>query len=163
MTEDPSEHPEGHPEGRLRPLSGGVLAVCATVGLVGGWLVHRVADRLGETPPVVTWSQGIVLALLAGVLALVARATSRTLEEREPVEAYRMVNRLVLARASALVGALAAGGYAGYAISWLGDGSDMVGTRLLTAALAALGGLLFLAAALWLERACRVRSDGEES
>ena len=31
------------------------------------------------------------------------------------------MNRLVLARACALVGALVAAGYVGYAVSWLGD------------------------------------------
>ena len=36
-------------------------------------------------------------------------------------EPHRAVNRLVLGRAGALVGALVAGGYAGYAVSWIGS------------------------------------------
>ena len=37
----------------------------------------------------------------------------------------------MLARACALVGALAAGGYAGYAVTWLGDASELADERLL--------------------------------
>ena len=56
-------------------------------------------------------------------------------------------------------GNLAAGVYTGYGITCLGDPSELAGERLLRCAVAALGGLLVMAASLGLERACRVPSD----
>jgi lysylphosphatidylglycerol synthetase-like protein (DUF2156 family) len=128
-------------------------------GLVGGWLLHPVAERLGGSAPVVSWVQGAVLFFVAALLLLVARHTRRTQDGGERLEPHRAVNRLVLARASALVGALVAGGYAGYAVSWLGDPAQLADQRVLRSAVAALGGVAITITALLLERACRVRSD----
>lgn len=150
--------------GHLRPLSGGPLAGLAVAGLVTGWLLHPLAVRATGSAPVVTWLQGAVLLFVALVLGVLARATHRSLQvEREPMEPQLAVNRLVLARACALVGALVAGGYAGYAVSWLGDASEMAGQRLATSLLAAAGGVAVVITSLLLERACRVRRDGPET
>jgi hypothetical protein len=72
-----------------------------------------------------------------------------------------MVNRFVLARACALVGALVGGFYLGFALSWLGQGSELAGDRMLRSAVAALGAAAMTLAAVLLERACRVRSDDD--
>jgi hypothetical protein len=77
----------------------------------------------------------------------------------ERLEPHRMVNRLVLARACALVGALVAGGYAGYAVSWLGVDAELAAQRAWRSAAAAAGGVAMVITSLLLERACRVRSD----
>ena len=63
--------------------------------------------------------------------------------------------------ALAVVGALIAGGYTGYAVAQLGGASELAETRLWHSALAALAGLGVMVAALWLEHACRV-PDGEK-
>ena len=171
MTQDPSGHdpagsegqhgPDGR-EGRLQPLSPGSLTAAAVVGLVAGWLLHPVAERIDGSAPVVTWLQGLVLFFVAVVLGGVAWATHRTLDGRAPrLEPHQAVNRFVLARASALAGALVAGGYAGYAVSWLGDGSEMAGQRLVTSLVAAAGGVAVVISSLLLERACRVPPDGD--
>ncbi len=47
----------------------------------------------------------------------------------ERLEPHQAVNRLVLARACALVGALVAGGYLGYALSWLGVDAELARQR----------------------------------
>jgi high-affinity Fe2+/Pb2+ permease len=73
------------------------------------------------------------------------------------------VNRLVLARACALVGALVAGGYAGYALSWVGMDSDLASQRLWRSAVAAVAGVAIVVTSMLLERACRVRSDDEDA
>lgn len=168
MTEGPSgedpEEREDHEdhEGRLHPLSPASLTVAAVLGLVGGWLLHPVAERLTGAAPVVTWLQGLVLLFVSAVLGGVAWTTRRTLDGRAPrLEPHQAVNRFVLARACALVGAAVAGGYAGYAVSWLGDGSEMAGQRLATSVLAAVGGVAVVISALLLERACRVPPDGD--
>jgi hypothetical protein len=70
------------------------------------------------------------------------------------------VNRLVLAKACAIAGAAVAGGYLGYALSWVGiDEQELAGERLLRSGLAGLAGVMIVVAALLLERACRVRRD----
>lgn len=156
MTQEPAP-----PEGHLRPTAGASLAIAAVIGLLGGWLLRPASVRLNGTAPVVTWAQALVLVFVALVLAYVAWHTWQTIHvHRRRLEGNRSVNRLVLARASALVGALAAGGYAGYAITWLGDASELADERLVRSAVAAVGGLLMMLASLALERACRVPSDG---
>ena len=112
----------------------------------------------------VTWLQVLALFLVAAILAATAWATWRTLHVRgQRMEPHRAVNRLVLAKACALVGALAAGGYAGYALSWVGMGAELADQRMLRSGVAALGGLLTCGAALLLERACRVDRTDQES
>ena len=156
MTQEPAP-----PEGRLRPTSGASLAIAAVIGLIAGWALRPVSVRLDGTAPVVTWAQALVLVFVALVLAYIAWHTWQTIHvHRRRLEGNRSVNRLVLARASALVGALAAGGYAGYAITWLGDASELADERLVRSTVAAVGGLLMMLASLALERACRVPSGG---
>ena len=77
---------------------------------------------------------------------------------------HQAVNRLVLAKACALAGAVVAGGYLGYALSWLGVAEGGLGTtRMVRSAVAGVGGLLIVAASLALERACRVRDEGSQN
>ena len=78
------------------------------------------------------------------------------------LEPHRAVNRLVLARACALVGALVAGGYVGYAVSWVGVDTELADQRVWRSAVAALAGVAIVITSLLLERACRVRSDPDE-
>jgi hypothetical protein len=131
-------------------------------GLVLGWLLHPVSDRFG-TPPLVTWLQPLALFFVAAVLGSTAWLTHRTIHvRRDYIEPHRAVNRLVLARACIVVGALVAGGYAGYAVSWLGDPAELGDERLVRSAVAALAGVAVVIAALLLERACRVHSEDDE-
>ncbi len=156
MTQDPAPAPEGH----LRPTTGAALAGVAVVGLGAGWLLRPVMVRISGTAPVVTWVQALALVFVAVVLAYVAWHTWQTIQVHHArLPDGRAVNRLVLGRACALVGALAAGGYAGYGITWIGDASEMAGERLLRCGVAAGGGLLTMIASLLLERACRVPSE----
>jgi MFS family permease len=145
--------------GTLEPTRPVVLAGWAVAGLAVGWLVHTLTDRWG-TPPLVTWAQPLGLVLVAAILGGTAWSTWRTVHvRRERLEPHQAVNRLVLARACAFVGAFVGGGYVGYAASWLGDPSPLADERVLRSGLAALAGLLTVVASLLLERACRVRSD----
>ena len=174
MTRDPSGGPdnEGPPDGserdgepapdRLGQTSPGALAAAFVVGLIGGWLVRRIASYVGSTAPLVSWSQALVLFLGAAILGVTAWHTRRALDgvQLRP-EPHRLVNRLVLARACALAGSLVAGGYLGYALSWLGVAAELAGQRVFRSGLAGLGGLLVLVMALLLERACRVRSTDD--
>ena len=172
MTLDPPDEPsDGEPDdsageppvGRLRPVTPGALTACAAAGLVGGWLLHPVAERVQGTAPLVPWLPPLGLFLVAAILGVTARATWRTVHvRREWLEPHRAVNRLVLARSCALVGAFVAGGYFGYAVSWLGVDAGLADQRAQRSAVGGVAGITVVAAAVTLERACRVRSEDDE-
>ena len=161
MSAGPSAPEQG--SGRLRPTSPGALTAWAVIGLVGGWLLHAVTDRLGATAPVVTWAQPLALVLVAAILGATAYVTWRAVHVHQVrLDPQQAVNRLVLARACALVGALVAGGYLGYALSWLGVDTDLADQRMWRSVLAAAAGAATVVTALLLERACRVPSDEDD-
>jgi predicted small integral membrane protein len=155
------ERPEDDDEqlGSLRPTAPVTLAAWGVAGLAIGWLVHPVTERINDTAPVVSWAQPLALFLVAAILGVTAHATWRSVHvRRERLEPHRAVNRLVLARACALAGALVGAGYLGYALSWLGSGAELADDRMVRSAVAAVGGLATVVTALLLERACRVRN-----
>jgi lysylphosphatidylglycerol synthetase-like protein (DUF2156 family) len=159
--DDHDEPPE--PEGTLRPLSYAVVTGWGVAGLVLGWLWHPVSEALADTAPVISWAQPAALWLVAVAIGITWWQTYRAVQvHRERLEPHQAVNRLVLARAGALVGALVAGGYAGYALSWIGDPAELAGQRILRCAVAVVAGVLIVVGALLLERACRVRKDPED-
>ncbi len=156
---EPDEEPPV-PSGVLRPTPVTTVLGWAAVGLVLGWAVHPLSERLGLVPPLVSAPQPLALLLLAAILGYVAWATYRAVHvRRERLEAHQAVNRLVLARASGLAAALVTGGYTGYALSWIGDPAELADDRLVRSLVAAGCALASVVAALLLERACRVRGD----
>lgn len=160
MTHDPADpsEPEG-PRGSLQPTSPRALTIWGLLGLVGGWLFHAYAERQMTVAPVVTWSQPLALFLVAAILGVTAWATWRIVHVRRlRLLPHQAVNRLVLAKACAIAGALLAGGYFGYALSWIGEDSELAQERMLHSLLAGVAGVLIVAGSLALERACRVRS-----
>jgi hypothetical protein len=159
-----TEPPSPEPQGSLRPTSPAVLAALAVVGLAGGWLVHPLAERINGTAPIVSWLQPLALLLVAAILGSTAYATWRSVHVRHELLVPDLaVNRLILGRACAYVGALAAGGYLGYALSWIGSKAELADQRLWPSLAAASTGVLVVVTALLLERACRVRRDDPES
>ena len=163
---EPPEEQHGEPPepGRLRPMSGAALSIWAVIGLVVGWGYHAVADRGTGVPPQVPWLQALVLFLVAAILGGTAWVTRRTISQHPGrLSPHQAVNRLVLARACAYVGALAAGVYIGYAVSWLGvDSSDIAGQRAFRSACAGVSGILVVVGGVLLERACRVPPKDDE-
>jgi lysylphosphatidylglycerol synthetase-like protein (DUF2156 family) len=154
--EDPDQ--QEPPEGRIRSTTLGVWVPWAVVGLVLGWALKPLAERLSGAAPVVSWAQPAALWLVAIAVAITWWQTRSAVQvRRERLEPHRAVNRLVLARAAVLVGALVAGGYAGYALSWVGDPAELATQRILRSGIAVLAGVVIVAASLLLERACRVR------
>jgi hypothetical protein len=158
----------GPPPGRLRTTSAGLVAGWALAGLVLGRLLRPLLSELDRTAPPVGWLQAGALYLLAAILLAVARATHRATHlagrgPREPLEPHEAVNRLVLAKACALVGALATGGYLGHALSWVGSSAELATERIVMSLVAALGAALTVLGSLLLERACRVSQDEDES
>jgi hypothetical protein len=169
VIEDPQRgtgpEPDGDPEeprGTLRPTSARALTACTVVGLALGWALHPVMDAVAGRPPLVSWAQALVLVMVAAIMGFLAWHTWQTVHVRgERLEPHRAVNRLVLARACAIGGTLVAAGYAGYAVSWLGDASQLADRWVLRSVVAAAGAAGVTLASLALERACR--ADGGRS
>jgi Protein of unknown function (DUF3180) len=161
---DPADEPPGPPSpGHLEPVSGSALTLWAVAGLVSGWLLHPVSERFMDAAPVISWVQPVALLAVLVVVATAAWSTWRTVQVRhEHLEPHRAVNRFVLGRATALVGALVAGGYVGYAVSWLGVDAALAHQRIWRSLACALVGVGILVAGVLLERACRVRQDDDE-
>ena len=159
----PEEPPPPPPEGRLRPMSPSALSAWAVVGLVAGWLFHRVVYSGPKFAPMVPWSQAVALGLLAAILAVTARSTRRSIQQQQGALApHHFVNRLALARACAYVGALMSGAYFGYALSWIRVDSELATERIVRSSVAGVAGLLVVAAGVLLERACRVPPGDDE-
>ena len=158
MSDDQPDSPQ--PSGSLRPTSGRALALSAVLGLVLGWSLHLIGQRATGEAPRVSWAQPLTLILVAAILSFLAWHTWRTVQvQGHRLEVQHALNRLVLARACALAGALVAAAYVGFAVSWVGDASHLADrwvTRSLVAAVAATG---VLAASLVLESACRTPKD----
>jgi hypothetical protein len=104
------------------------------------------------------------LGFFAVVVGALAWTTQRALHtERRRMESNRAINLLVLAKASALVGALMAGAYVGYALTFLQSWEVPVGRdRVIHSVVAAVAAVGVMVAALALERACKIPDDGDD-
>ncbi len=135
----------------------GPLVGFGVVGLVGGWAVRPLALRLGFLEPSVSIASIGALFFVAALVGGSAYVTRRQVRRsRASLAHHQAVNRLVLGKACALVGALVTGGYLGYALSQFGVGEPAADGRLWRSLVAAAGGLAICVAALLLELACRV-------
>ncbi|WP_282696692.1 DUF3180 domain-containing protein [Streptomyces sp. CC208A] len=147
------------------------LKVLAGLFLVAGilsWGGARLWDSVG-TLPSVPLAAPIVLAVIAVVLtatALSLRARLRAQRERRPgakgVEPLMAARAVVFGQASALVAALVAGLYGGVGVFLLGS-LDIPARRdqALYAAAAVLAAFGVIAAALFLERVCKLPEDDD--
>lgn len=170
MSHDPDLRPDGtgpdgpedpEPDGRVRPTTAGTVVGTALVGLVLGWLLRPVSVGVNGSAPTVGWLPAVTLSFVAVVMGAVAWSTYRLLHRRRDLlEPHRAVNRLVMAKTCALVGALFAGGYFGYALSWVGlTDAALARERVVHAVVAGAAAVLLVVGSLLLERACRVRRD----
>ena len=161
MTTPDSEQREPTP-GSVVPTGPGPLVVTGVVGLVVGWAVRPLSIRLGRVEPDIPLVAILLLFFVAAIVGGSAYLTRRTVQRhRAALQHHHAVNRLVLAKACALVGALLTGGYLGYAVAQLGVDDPASATRLWRSAAAALGAAAVTVSALLLELACRVPRDPE--
>ena len=102
--------------GSVRPTPPRALAVAALFGALTGWLIVVAANSLDFVAPQVPWTAPIGLIVIAALVGVFAYATHARIQVRkERMEPQRAVAFLVLGKASALAGALVAGGLAPYA------------------------------------------------
>lgn len=147
-----------HPT-RIAPL----IALFVIGGLIG-WGVVALTDRAGSTAPQVPWTSVGALLVVAVVLLVLANSTYRAIHrEGRRMEPRRAVSYLLLAKASALVGAVIAGGYLGFGLQFVDQlSAPLPQQRLIRSLAAAVMGVVIVIAGLLLERACRVPKDKDD-
>ena len=138
--------------------------VAALFGGLAGWLLVVVLNAFDVTPPEVPWTAPIGLVVLAALVGGLAYTTHQRIQvRRQRVEPSRAVGLLVLGKASALAGALVAGGYFAYACAFLARlDAAAPRDRVIRSAVAVVAGLALCAVGLLLERACRVPGGGSD-
>ncbi|MGW5974002.1 DUF3180 domain-containing protein [Streptomyces sp. NPDC055186] len=153
----------------MRELRIRVLAGVFVVAGILSWAVARLWNSLGTLPSVPV-AAPVVLALIAVVLtatALSLRARLRAQRERRPdakgVDPMMAARAVVFGQASALVAALVAGMYGGTGVFLLGS-LDVPARRdqAIYAGASVLAGIGVIAAALFLERVCRLPEDDDD-
>jgi hypothetical protein len=149
----------------LTPLR--ALVVAALFGGLAGWLLVVVLNALDVTAPEVPWTAPIGLLVVAALVGGLAYSTHQRIQvRRERIDPSRAVGLLVLGKASALAGALVAGGYFAYALMFVTRlDAAAPRDRVIRSAVAVVASLALCGVGLLLERACRVpgrRSDDDE-
>jgi hypothetical protein len=138
--------------------------VSALFGAVGGWLVVVVSNALDMNPPLVPWTSPIALVLITALVGVLAYTTHQRIQvRRERVEPERAVAFLVLGKASALAGAVVAGGYLAYALLFVSRlDAEAPRERVIRSAVAVVAGIALGVAGLLLERSCKVPGTDDE-
>jgi Protein of unknown function (DUF3180) len=146
----------------LTPLR--ALVVSALFGGLAGWLLVVVLNAFDLTAPEVPWTAPIGLVVVAALVGGLAHATHQRIQvRRERMEPSRAVGLLVLGKASALAGALVAGGYLAYALMFVTRlDAEAPRDRVIRSAVAMVAGLALCGVGLLLERACRVPGRGSD-
>ena len=150
--------------GSVRSTSPRALAVAAIFGALSGWLIVAASNGFDLVPPQVPWTAPVGVLLIAGLVGVFAYTTHTRIQVRkERMDPQRAVAFLVLGKASALAGALIAGGYLAFALMFVTRiDADAPRDRVIRSAVAVVAGVGLAVAGLLLERACRVPGPGPE-
>ncbi|WP_242001809.1 DUF3180 domain-containing protein [Kribbella steppae] len=161
-----NEHGKKPPRpGSVRPTSRWLLVAIGVLGAAVGLTMVQAIESGGGVAPAVSWLTLVAWTFLAALLFAAARNTHQRIQvRRERVEPARAVFLLLIGKASAFVGALCAGVYAGFALSFLeAVSSSGPRNRVIMAGAAAVVSVLVVTAGLLLERACRIPEDPDET
>ena len=149
----------------MTPTRPSTLLLAGLTGVVVGYGIGLVSDRLGYGLPRVSWVAIGLLLFLAAVLFVAARrARSWVSGDRpqQPGDALTLGRYVALAKAASLFGALMAGGYLGLAVAGLDRASTDYGRdHLLWAAGGTVAAVVVTVAALVLERSLQLPHDGD--
>jgi hypothetical protein len=141
-----------------------LLAVLFLLGAAVGWSGAAILQAAGLGVSRTPWSAAGGLVFFSALLGSGAwYMYDRVHRKRRRVDSLTAVRLLALAKASAMVGSLVAGVYAGVAVRFVPDaGIPHFRDRIIRAALTAGAALLVMAAGLLLERACKVPRGPED-
>ncbi|MEW2493028.1 DUF3180 domain-containing protein [Streptomyces nodosus] len=146
------------------------LAAVFVVAGVLSWAGARLWSSVGSLPRV-PLAAPIVLALIAAVLlatALSLRSRLKAQRERRPgakgVDPLMAARAVVFGQASALVASLVAGMYGGTGVFLLGSlDIPVIRDQAIYAGLSVVAGIAVIAAALFLERVCKLPEDDDHN
>lgn len=156
-----SQPPE---QGTVGPTKIRALLALFLVGGVLGYAFARLSIVVNGMAPEIQWTSVVVLLAAAAIVLVLANSTYRTLHrDRRLMDVHRAVRFLLLAKASALVGSIVAGGYLGFALEFV-DQLDvpLPQERVIRSVSAAIAAILLVVGGLLLERACRVPREKDE-
>lgn len=161
-----SERPQGpeEPTGTIGPTRINTLLATFVVGGLLGFALVPITTSVSGTAPRIEWTSVAILVVLAGMLAVLAYNTHRTVQkERRRIDPRRAVNLLLLAKAGALVGAFVAGGYLGFILHFVDDlDIPLPRERVIRGLAAAVTGVALVISGMFLERACRIPEDSAD-
>lgn len=154
-----SSNPGGErPDPSMRPTSVSVLVVAGLAAAAVAWLLLS-AFYYSDAWPRQPWLPVVVVAALAVFEGFLAQNTAARVQRRpgaEPVEPLAVARYVVLAKASALAGALYAG-YSAGVLAWLAlEPTEAASSDVPASAGSTVAALALVGCALWLERSCRV-------
>ncbi len=164
MTRARSSPPGGTGPTRMGPTRISTLVVAGLAAAAVAWLLISFLyyDYLPDDLPWLPVVTLAALAVLEGYAAVNTRARIERRPGREPVNPLLVARFVVLAKASALAGAIFAGFYAGLT-GWLFVESTEAAVNDRNVAVGGLlAALALAAAALWLERSCRVPEQEDD-
>lgn len=141
------------------------LALTAGLAAVLSYLL--VSTYYGNLPAL-PWTSSAAIACLAAAEGLTARSTGERIARRSgtrPVQPLVVARLVALAKASSLVGAVLTGGWLGaFIYTFLArDRLTAAGRDAVVSGLGVLASLMLVAAALWLEQACRTPPSPEDN
>lgn len=149
----------------LAPTRPAALVLAGVSGLVVGFGLASLLDRLGEGLPRVSWVSIGLLLFLAVVLVVAqrrARAWVSGDRPQGPGDSLTLGRYVALAKAGGFFGAIMTGGYVGLAAAGLDRLSTAYGREHVLWALGgALAAVAVLTASLVLERTLQLPSDGD--
>lgn len=151
----------------MRTTRVSTLVAIAIIAVAVGWSGARVFAGMSDSGPDVPQAAPYAMVFLAAVLVggalLMRRRIRRRRETTPPVSADLAVRLLVLAKASALVGAAVVGAYGGLALYYAGSLSVSAHKSGAVASLVTCAaGFATVVSALWLERECRAPHDDDD-
>lgn len=136
----------------------------AAAGFVFGRLTPPMVVRADGEVPRISWVAAVLLALLAAMVGWLAWSTYQSLhKKRERMTSPHAIRMLAFAKACIIGGALIGGYYAGFAVAHVDAWYSELGReRVIYSAAAAVGAVLLVVAAAFLERACELPEDDDE-
>jgi hypothetical protein len=160
----PPQREQRTSEPRLRPTSLSTLLVVGLATMALAW--ELISHYYGDIPDI-PWLPAFTVFAIAIGEAVLARTTKARIDRRPgaaPVEPLAVARYAVLAKASSLAGSIFAGFYLGLLIWLLAQRGRLTQANADIAPTAAgvVAALALIAAAMWLERACRVPKRPED-
>ena len=150
----------------MTPTRPRLLVALVVISAAVGWGVSRLVDAYADRSLPVPWTAALVMGLLALALALWARGTRARLTGQpgtKPMDPLVAARSAALGMAASRTGAIVAGFYVGVSIELApGWGVAYVRERVIVSLVTVLLAGLVVAAALWLERVCRVPPDASD-